>query len=155
MGPQGLYLNRWDPKFDPAINVPKAVLVSVQLPNLPIHCWTTSSLQAIRKKLGTYIDKSHPKDNYCCACICVEVDLEAGLPEVIKLVIGEWHHFQKLDYEQLPFNVDTAMNTATSKKVVPGNPQKLKKILKKDGSRQKEQNLTPGRPLKKPRNPDL
>ena len=29
--------------------------------------------------------------------------MEAGLPEAIKLTVGDWHHFQKLDYEQLPF----------------------------------------------------
>ena len=93
MGPQGLYLNRWDLEFDPNIDVPKVVPVWVHLPNLSINCWTASSLQAIGNKLGTYIDKAHPKDNYSCARICVEVDLEVGLPEAIKLVIGEWHHF--------------------------------------------------------------
>jgi hypothetical protein len=35
--------------------------------------------------------------------ICVEVDLEAGLPEAVKLKVGAWQHYQKLDYEQLPF----------------------------------------------------
>ena len=89
MGPQGLYLNRWDSDFDPAIDVPKAVPVWVRLPNLLIHCWTVSSSQAIGNKLGTYIDKAHPKDNYSCARICIEVDLEGGLPEEIKPVIGE------------------------------------------------------------------
>ena len=44
-----------------------------------------------------------PKDQYACAHICVEVDLEAGLLEAIKLTVGNWFHFQKLDYEQLPF----------------------------------------------------
>jgi hypothetical protein len=33
----------------------------------------------------------------------VEVDLEVGLPEEIKLKVGDWNHFQKLDYEQLLF----------------------------------------------------
>ena len=33
----------------------------------------------------------------------MEVDLEAGLPEAVKLKVGDWHHYQKLDYEQLPF----------------------------------------------------
>jgi hypothetical protein len=33
----------------------------------------------------------------------VEVDLEIGLPEAVKLKVGEWQHLQKLDYEQLPF----------------------------------------------------
>ena len=44
-----------------------------------------------------------PKDQYACSRICVEVDLEAGLPEAIKLTVGNWYHYQKLDYEQLPF----------------------------------------------------
>lgn len=38
MGPQGLYLNKWTPDFDPAMDVPSAVPVSVRLPNLPVHC---------------------------------------------------------------------------------------------------------------------
>ena len=38
MGPQGLYLNKWTPDFDPAVDVPNAVLVWVRLPNLPMHC---------------------------------------------------------------------------------------------------------------------
>ena len=99
MGPQGLYLNRWTPNFDPAVEVPKVVPVWVCLPNLPIHRWTPSSLQGIGEILGRYIDKENPKENYSCARICVEFDLEAGLPEAIKLTIGDWNHFQNLDCE--------------------------------------------------------
>jgi hypothetical protein len=33
----------------------------------------------------------------------VEVNLEVGLPEAIKLKVGDWQHYQKLDYEQLSF----------------------------------------------------
>jgi hypothetical protein len=29
--------------------------------------------------------------------------LKLGLPEAVKLTVGAWHHFQKLDYEQLSF----------------------------------------------------
>jgi hypothetical protein len=103
MGAQGLYLNRWTPNFDPALEIPKDVPVWVRLPNLPIHCWNSASLQAIGNGLGHYIDKADPKDQYSCARICVEVDLEVGLPEAVNLKVGEWQHLQKLDYEQLPF----------------------------------------------------
>jgi hypothetical protein len=103
MGTQGLYLNRWTPSFDPEMEVPKDVPVWVRLPNLPIHCWNPSSLQAIGNGLGHYIDRADPKDQYSCAHICVEVNLEVGLPEAIKLKVGDWQHYQKLDYEQLPF----------------------------------------------------
>jgi hypothetical protein len=103
MGAQGLYLNRWTPNFDPALEIPKDVPVWVRLPNLPIHCWNSTSLQAIGNGLGHYIDKADPKDQYSCARICVEVDLEVGLPEAVNLKVGDWQHLQKLDYEQLPF----------------------------------------------------
>ena len=103
MGPQGLYLNGWTPDFDPEADIPKAVPVWVRLPNLPMHCWNPKSLQTIGNALGKYIDMANPKDQYACARLCVEVDLEAGLPEAINLTVGNWSHIQKLDYEQLPF----------------------------------------------------
>jgi hypothetical protein len=37
--------------------------------------------------------------------ICVEVDLEKGLPEAIKLSLDDWTHIQKLDYEEIPFQM--------------------------------------------------
>jgi len=103
MGNQGLFLNKWTLDFDPSVDVPKEVHVWVRLPNLPIHCWSYQSLQKIGNGLGRFIDNADNKGQYTCARICVEVDLEARLPEAIKLTVGDWHHFQKLDYEQLPF----------------------------------------------------
>jgi hypothetical protein len=64
MGTQGLYLNRWTLDFDPTVEVPKEVLVWVCLPNLPIHCWNPTSLQAIENGLGQYINREDPKDQY-------------------------------------------------------------------------------------------
>jgi hypothetical protein len=103
MGPQGLYLNKWSPDFDPAQDVPTAVPVWVRLPHLPLHCWNPKSLQIIGNGLGKYIDQAARKDQYSCARICVEVDLEEGLPEAIKLTAAGWTHVQELDYEQIPF----------------------------------------------------
>jgi hypothetical protein len=103
MGPQGLYLNKWTPDFDPSQDVPSAVPVWVRLPHLPLHCWNQKSLLAIGNTLGRYIDQAVRKDQYSCARICVEVDLEVGLPEAIKLMAADWTHIQELDYEQLPF----------------------------------------------------
>ena len=103
MGPQGLYLNKWTPDFDPAVNVPTAVPVWVRLPNLPVHCWNWESLKHIGNTLGKFIDRANSKDQYDCARICVEVDLEVGFPEAIKIRVGSWTHVQNLDYEQLPF----------------------------------------------------
>jgi hypothetical protein len=103
MGPQGLYLNKWTPDFDPAVDVPTAVPVWVRLPNLPVHCWNWDSLKHIGDALGKFIDRANNNDQYDCARICVEVDLEVGLPEAIKIKVGSWTHVQVLDYEQLPF----------------------------------------------------
>ena len=74
-----------------------------QAPKPPVHCWNIQALEKVGNVLGRYIDKAENKGQYTCARICVEVDLEAGLPEAVKLKVGDWHHFQKLDYEQLPF----------------------------------------------------
>eukprot|EP00253_Pinus_taeda_P017272 PITA_17272 len=57
----------------------------------------------IGNALGKFIDRANNKDQYDCARICLEVDLEEGLPEAIKIKVGSWTHVQKLDYEQLPF----------------------------------------------------
>jgi hypothetical protein len=103
MGTQGLYLNKWTPDFNPLVDTPKEVPVWVRLPNLPMHCWDFESLQRIGNGVGRFIDKADNKGQYTCARICVEVDLEAGLPEAVKLTVGSWTHYQKLDYEHLPF----------------------------------------------------
>jgi hypothetical protein len=68
-----------------------------------MHCWDFESLQRIGNGVGRFIDRADNKGQYTCARICVEVDLEAGLPEAVKLTVGTWTHYQKLDYEHLPF----------------------------------------------------
>jgi hypothetical protein len=64
-----------------------------------LHCWNPKSLEAIGNTLGKYIDKEDKKEQYSCARICVEVDLEVGLPEAIQLKIADWSSIQELDYE--------------------------------------------------------
>lgn len=103
MGPQGLYLNKWTPEFDPAQDVPLVVPVWVCLPHLPLHCWSPKTLKTIGNTLGKYIDRADRKGKYSCDRICVEVDLEVGLLEAIKLTMEKWSHVQELDYKQLPF----------------------------------------------------
>ena len=90
MGSQGLYLNRWTLDFDPTVDVTKEVPVWVRLPNLPVHFWNLHSLQNIGNILTRFIDIADNKGQYTCTRICVEVDLEAGLPEAVKLTIGSW-----------------------------------------------------------------
>ena len=94
MGPQGLYLNKWNPDFDPTQHVSSAVPVWVRLPHLPLNCWNPKTLEIIGNTLGKYIDRAERKDRYSCARICVEVDLEIGLPEAINRTISDWSHIQ-------------------------------------------------------------
>ena len=89
--------------FNPTRDVPSAVPAWVRLPHLPLHCWNSDSLEAIGNKLEKYINRAERKDHYSCARICVDVDLEIGLPEEIQLNVVEWSYIQELDYEQLPF----------------------------------------------------
>jgi hypothetical protein len=54
--------------------------------------------------LGRNIDWEETKGNqYSCEIICVEVDLEKYLPEVVQIKIDEWSFQQLLGYEHIPF----------------------------------------------------
>jgi len=76
----------------------------VRLPDLPLHCCKYETLKCIGNILGRYIDKACPKEGmFSYARICVRVDLEKGIPEVVLLNLDSRKHKQPLDYEQLPF----------------------------------------------------
>jgi hypothetical protein len=103
MGSRGLFLAPWTLDFNPGDEI-TAAPVWVRLPHLPIHLCGISSLEDIGKKLGHFLDSVAPKgDQFTCPRICVEVNLEKGLPKAIKLSLGEWSHIQELDYEKIPF----------------------------------------------------
>ena len=103
MGSRGLFLAPWSLDFNPEAEI-TAAPVWVRLPHLPLHLWGKSSLADIGNKLGRFLDSAEPKgDQFTCARICVEVNLEKGLPEALHLTLGEWSHIQELDYEHIPF----------------------------------------------------
>ena len=103
MGPQGLYLNKWTPDFDINQDVHFVVPVWVRPSHLPLHCWNLESLETIGNTLGKYTDRAERREQYTCSRFFVEVDLEVGIPEAIKLTVAGWSHVQELDYEQFPF----------------------------------------------------
>ena len=103
MGSRGLFLAPWSLGFNPEAEI-TAAPVWVRLPNLPLHLWGKSTLIDIGNKLGCYLDTAEPKGGqYRCAHICIEVNLEKGLPVALKLTLGDWSHIQELDYDQIPF----------------------------------------------------
>jgi hypothetical protein len=88
-----MYLNQWSLNFSPENYVPSIVHVSVRLPHIPLHCWSNDSLCCIGNTLGCYIDRAEPKENiFSCARICVEVDLEKGLPKAMLITLNNWKH---------------------------------------------------------------
>jgi hypothetical protein len=56
----------------------------------------------------------------------VEVDLEVGLQEAIKLKVGDWQHYQKLDYEQLTFKCRGCHKYGHFHRNCPKDPNKEK-----------------------------
>jgi hypothetical protein len=104
----------WDPEVCISIvgphdfcsenDIPSAVLVWVFLPYLPLHCWNDETIHNVGNTLGKYIDRAEPKDGMqACAFICMEVDLEKGLSEVVRLTLDNWSYLQPIDCEQLLF----------------------------------------------------
>ena len=72
----------------------------MKLSYIPLHYSSNEALVAIENLLGNYINKSKLKSlMFVCACSCIEVDLEKGLLEAVKLTMDGWTHLQKLDYE--------------------------------------------------------
>ena len=61
---------------------------------------------------------------FSCARICVEVDLEKGLPKSINLSIDGWNHLQTVDYEQIPFKCKYCHEYGHFAKSCPKKPDK-------------------------------
>ena len=129
-----MYLNKWDLSFDPEKYFHSSIPVWVKLPHLPLHCWNDEYLKAIGNTLKKYIDKSEPKPPmFSCARICVEVDLEKGLPEAINLSMNGWNHLQTVDYGKILFKCKTCHEYGHFAKFCP------KKIWTEEGESQKEE----------------
>jgi hypothetical protein len=97
MGERGMYLKKWTPDFSPKNDIPSAVPTWVCLPFLPLHCWNDEMIKNIGNTLGKYIDRVEPRDGLqSCVGLCVEVDLEKGLHEVIQLM-DNWAYLQQVD----------------------------------------------------------
>ena len=81
--------------------------------------------------MGKYIDKADRRDQYTCARICVEVDLEVGLPKAINITVAEWSYVQ--DMRNFPLSADFVM-------VMDIFPELARKKLRKKLIKKKEIN---------------
>jgi hypothetical protein len=107
MGSRGLFISHWTLDFNPEMEI-SSPTVWIRLPHLPLIFWGVESFKAIGDKVGHYITHSEPKNNiFTCARICVEMDFEKGLPEMIQINLEGWSHLQALDYEQVPFKCNS------------------------------------------------
>jgi hypothetical protein len=53
------------------------------------------TIHNIGNTLGRYIDRVELRDGVqACVRICVEVDMEKGLPKSIHLTLDDWTHIQ-------------------------------------------------------------
>ena len=78
----------------------------MRLPNLPLHFWQDSVLEAIGDALGDFILVDSVSSNVyrtTFARILVEMDISKGLPEMLKLASPNGSWIQLLDYEGIPF----------------------------------------------------
>ena len=96
----------WFKDFDPSTESFNKVPLWVRLPNLPLHLWVDSVLEAVGEAIGDFLMVDNASSNVyrtTYARILVEVDTSKGLPASICLAspFGDWN--QCLDYEGIPF----------------------------------------------------
>jgi hypothetical protein len=61
-------------------------------------------IKSIGNTLGKYINHVKPQDGLQdCDRLCVELNLEKGMPKVIQFNLDNWSYLQQVDYEQFTF----------------------------------------------------
>jgi hypothetical protein len=141
-----MYLNKWTPDFSPENDIPSTVPVWVRLSFLPLHCWNDETLRNIGNSLGKYIDRVEPREGIqACARLCVEVDLEKGLPEAIQLTLDNWSYVQQVDYEKIPFKCKSCHEYGHFTKSCPQTKESQEQDLKQDQWQQPKRKKTVGK----------
>lgn len=102
----GLFIKQLHMGFNSAEEIPSLILVWVRLPRLPLECWRRDILQMIALLLGKPNGPSQQNLNkrvLSCVYVCIEIDLNNQLSDLVAMSIGETSWIQQLDYEALPF----------------------------------------------------
>ena len=107
MESRGLFLTPWTLDFNLEAEI-TTIPVWFKLPYLPLVLCSEVLIREIGNKIGKFIAWVQPNETLLsCACICVEVNLEEGLLEVVQHSLEGWNHIQVLVYEQLPFKCNS------------------------------------------------
>jgi hypothetical protein len=114
VGGGSLMLKRWRLSFNPSTEYFSYRHLWVLLPGLPLQLWNQQALELIGSSLGRFltVDTASMESNERkMAKIMVELDIHAGLPEVLNI---DWrgHLFaQRLDYLGIPFRCSFCRRT--------------------------------------------
>jgi len=101
-----MLLKPWTPMFDASRERVDIIPIWVRLPALPHQYWEEKYFKIIGNKIGEYLeaDNSYLETRQRkMARILVNINVREGLGDEVDLVLGPFHHTQRLDYENIPF----------------------------------------------------
>jgi hypothetical protein len=109
-----LMLKRWRLGFNPTTEFFSLRHVWVLLPGLPLQLWNQQTLKLIGASLGRFLSvdqNSLDAPDRRMARIYVELDIQAGLPDILEI---DWRNqliSQRLDYMGIPFRCSLCRRT--------------------------------------------
>jgi hypothetical protein len=114
-----LMLKRWRMGFNPATEFFGLRHLWVLLPGLPLQLWNQQALEQIGSSIGRFLRQdpsTFSASDRKMARIYVEMDIQAGLPEILEI---DWRNqliSQRLDYLGIPFRCSFCRRTGHLRK---------------------------------------
>jgi hypothetical protein len=109
-----LMLKRWRLGFNPSTEFFSHRHIWVLLPGLPLQLWNQQALELIGASLGRFLRvdiNSLAAPDRRMARIYVEIDIQAGLPEILEIDWRSQLIAQRLDYLGIPFRCSLCRRT--------------------------------------------
>ncbi|PKU75538.1 hypothetical protein MA16_Dca011314 [Dendrobium catenatum] len=118
-------LQRWNPKFQPTRDESASIPLWIKVLNLPLALWTPTGISKIASFIGEplYVDNLTAKrTRLTFARICVKVDKNSELPEVIPMEIDGVDLNLTVVYDWKPTKCDGCGSLVHSFALCPKNP---------------------------------